>query len=113
MASFASTEEGIISYTSGDSETATYYAMTMNIAGYSKEAHTTSYIVRAYAKMADGSIVYSDATTFTMYSIADYLYQNNLITNQDSFDCIYNNILTVVDAGYEKKEFEWSNTVVK
>lgn len=113
VASFASTAEGKISAVYGDSETASYYVMTMNMAANTKEAYTTYYIVRAYAKMADGSIVYSDATTFTMYSIADCLYQNNLVSTQDSFDCLYNNILSVVDANYEKKEFNWSGTVVK
>lgn len=119
VASFKATDQGKLSVVMGDSKDASYYAMTMNYGSadgngnVKLEAFTTKYYVRAYAKLTDGSIVYSDVYSFTAYKVADYLYQNSLINTKSTYDYIYEKILKAVDSNYQAGDFNWSNTIVK
>ena len=56
VVSYQATEAGKSEVQMGDSETALYYVRTMDIAG----GYNIDYHVRAYAKLSDGSVVYSD-----------------------------------------------------
>lgn len=69
--------------------------------------------VRAYAKLNDGRYVYSDIKEFTIYSIADYLYQNGLMSNHSGHTYLYDNILSIVDPNYISKEFNFKNIIIK
>ena len=79
----------------------------------SKEAYTAKYYIRVYAKLSDGSIVYSDVRTYTVYKVADYIYQKNLTPRQSASDYIYNKILKKVDSTYKEGDFNWNSTIVK
>lgn len=56
VVSYQATEAGKSEVQMGDSETALYYVRTMDIAG----GYNIDYHVRAYAKLSDGSVVYSE-----------------------------------------------------
>lgn len=116
---FAATDAGKISDVLGDSKTASYYVMTMSCdAGdgsdnVSAAAFTAKYYVRAYAKLADGSIVYSDVDSYTIYDVADYIYQNQRVTNKSTYDYLYNKILKYVNSSYKEGDYNWSSIIVK
>lgn len=112
--SYAATQAGVYD-TSSASETATQYVMTMkqNIGATSGSGLEADYYVCAYAKLSDGTYVYSDVSTFSVYDVADYLYQNTKMANVDSHNYLFDNILSVVNSEYKTVEFDWGTIVVK
>ncbi|MBE5958429.1 MAG: hypothetical protein E7254_06155 [Lachnospiraceae bacterium] len=68
--------------------------------------------VRAYAKLSDGTIVYSGVEEFTVYELASYLYEKGMMTNYVDHDYLYDRILSVVNSEYERKDYEWTQTMV-
>jgi hypothetical protein len=68
--------------------------------------------VRAYAKLKDGTYVYSDINVMSVYRIANALYKNVLMSNMSGHDYLYNNILTVVNPNYEEVSYRGRNTIV-
>lgn len=68
--------------------------------------------VRAYAKLQDGTYVYSEISSVSVYRIADSLYKNQLMNNMSGHDYLYNSILTVVNGAYEKVPFRGRDTIV-
>jgi len=110
---FAATSAGVIDVNFTDSTTATNYVFTMINNGYIRDAFVQRYMVRAYAKLADGTYVYSKPASYTIYAVADYLYQNVMMTTQAGHEYLYNDILKIVDTNYKKVNFEWDNTIVK
>lgn len=102
-------EKGRLSDVFGKSES---YAMTMQFALGTAEEYNREYYVRAYAKLADGTYAYTDIHQYTVYSIADYMYQNNKMSNYDSHNYLYTNILKIVKSDYEMKEYLWKNILV-
>lgn len=117
--SYAATSSGKSDKVMGDSDTADYYVRTMSC-GYADESnslnpslYTSEFYVRVYAKLSDGSIVYSDVESYTIFKVADLIYQNQLTNHQSTYEHLYNKILSYVDSNYKKREFDWSNTLVK
>lgn len=112
--SYVTTDAGKIGTVMGESETAEYYARTMECSDtLSKEAYTSKYYIRVYAKLSDGSIVYSNVRSYTVYKVADYIYQKNLVPRKSAYDYIYNKILRKVDSTYQEGDFNWTSTIVK
>lgn len=117
--SYAATDEGKISVVMGDSATASYYVRTMSCGvadqpdNITTAAYTTKYYVRAYAKLSDGSIVYSDASSYTVYDIADYIYQNHLVSNYRTYEHLYTKILKYVNSDYVEGDFNWDSIIVQ
>ncbi|MBE5959015.1 MAG: glycoside hydrolase family 16 protein [Lachnospiraceae bacterium] len=56
--------------------------------------------MRAYAKLKDGTYIYSEPCTTTMYEIADYLYSNRKMSTQAAYQYLYNEILKSVNPEY-------------
>lgn len=114
VAAFSATDEGILNMKFG-SETSTSYAMTMtqNIGTASANALTADYYVRAYAKLSDDSYVYSDVANYSVYSVANYLYQNGLMNVKEQHDYLFDNILSVVDSNYTKIAYTWNRYLAK
>lgn len=110
---YESQEAGTIDGVMGDSQTATYYVRTMLFSSFTKKEFTTKYKVRAYALLEDGSYVYSNASSYSIYNISNVLYRNKLMNNFSSHDYLYNNILTVVDPAYAEVDYDWSKCVVQ
>ena len=64
--------------------------MTMNFV--KKQAfYETPIYVRAYAKLRDGSIVYSDTEEFSVFEVSSYLYDNGMMLNPTAHDYLYDN----------------------
>lgn len=99
--SYQATEAGKMSANVSASATATSYAMTMKFAAGTAAEFSTRYRVRAYAKLADGTYVYSDCVEYTAYDIADELYQDSLMNTESAHNYLYTNILSVVNPDYE------------
>lgn len=112
IVSYAATDGGKIQSQMGASATAQYYARTMDVSKKSIKAYTTQYMVRAYAKLADGTVYYSDVYTYTVNDVASQLYGNNLMNTYPGHQALYDNILTVVDSNYTEIDYSWNNSVV-
>ena len=85
--------------------------MTHNGSGAAR--YNAKYYVRAYSVLENGAIAYSEVYDFSLYSIADTLYQNNLMPTYDGHQYLFYNILTVVDPDYKEIPYKWENTVNK
>ncbi len=107
VTSYAATEAGIIDAQMGDSETATYYAMSMPIGlGYDVD-----YSVRPYAVLEDGSVVYGAVESYNVYAIAKDLYDNNKMSTVAAHDALYE-VISAVDPNAEAVDYNWNNTLV-
>ena len=69
--------------------------------------------VRAYAKLKNGNYVYGNVKKIKIYDIADYLYQNALMSNNAGHIYLYDNILKVVNESYKKIDFDFKNIIIK
>lgn len=112
--SYAATSSGIMNVSFG-SDTATSYTMTMkqNIGNISIAGLNANYYVRAYAKLSDASYVYSEIGSYSIYTIADYLYQNRKMPLPERHEYLYDKILSVVDTTYKKVDYNWCDFLVK
>jgi len=106
---FAATNAGI--YTTVDSKTTYVMTMAMNIGQISVAGLTAEYMVRAYAKLADGTYVYSDVETYSLYSIADVLYQNSSMSTSAGHNYLYNNILFPANNSYLPVFYDSTNSI--
>jgi endoglucanase Acf2 len=100
---FKATEtNGKLSSNFSESDTASSYAMTMiqKFDTMKTTGFTATYLVRAYAKLSDGSYVYTDVYSYSLYSIADRLYQDKSMPTQAGHEYLYNKILKKVNASY-------------
>lgn len=113
VANFAFTSAGLMPQKFGSSATADYYAMTMTNNGTSADAYNMEYAVRTYAVLEDGSVVYSNIKKYTIYKVAAYLYNNNLMTNYSGHSYLFNDILKVVDSSYKEVPYNWDNMLAK
>jgi hypothetical protein len=105
---FESTPKGISSSVLGESDTATYYIQTMKFSTHSAKEMSAIYKVRPYAILEDGEVVYGDSIdSYSAFGIAKYLYNNTLMNTESAHDYLYNNILTIVDSTFKKKEYGW------
>lgn len=108
VVSYPSTEDGRSTAQMGDSATALYYVRTMDVAG----GYDVDYNARAYAKLADGSIVYSTVTKYNVYDIAKELYDSGKMPNYNAHQSLYDDIISKVDSTVEKIDYNWNDTLV-
>lgn len=107
------TENGIIDERFSDSKTSINYVMTMTDNGTTSQALTQKYMVRAYAKLTDGSYVYSSVAEYSIYQVASVLYDNVMMNTNAGHEYLYNSILKVVDSNYKEVDYDWSSIVAK
>lgn len=105
------TAKGEISDDYEISNTMKYYAVTMKENGDFKEAIDASYMVRAYAVLNDGSVIYSSIYHYSIYKICNSLYRNCYMEDEASHNWIYENILKVSNPDYEEIEYSWGSVV--
>ncbi|MCR5736349.1 MAG: hypothetical protein K6G64_01705 [Eubacterium sp.] len=92
----------------------TYFAITMLFAnGGSKKEFEATYKARTYVVLEDGTIVYSDVDSYTIFAISEVLYQNQKMRNKTWHNYLYENILKVVDSSYKEVDYDWNNEIVK
>lgn len=109
--SYAATSVGKLDENYSDNEDATTYVRTMEFIK-TAEFYNESLCIRAYAKLKDGSYVYSDISTVSVYRIATTLYKNCLMSNMVSHNYLYDNIIKVVDSSYGEIEYDGNKVIV-
>jgi hypothetical protein len=113
VASYEYNGDGLLKSKPGTSDTATYYAMTMTKNGTNAKAFSAEYGVRAYAILEDGTVVYSKVKKYTIYKIAQVLYNNRQMSNRAGHEYLYEEILKIVNPNYEEVDYNWSDEIVK
>lgn len=113
VADFESTIKGLCDVNFSNSITGRSYAMTMKFAAKTKMEFNAKWYIRAYAKLSDGSYVYTDVVEYTIYDIANELYQGKKFNNRTAHDYLYTDILITVKPDYAKIEFDISNSIVR
>ena len=66
---------------------------------------TAGLLVRAYAQLSDGTYVYSDVQSGSVYGVADHLYQNHLMSSAASHNYLYDRILHRTNSEYQSIVF--------
>ncbi|MCR5736269.1 MAG: S8 family serine peptidase [Eubacterium sp.] len=89
-----------LSYVKSDSDLGSSYAMTMKFVKQKPLEWTITWKVRAYAKLSDGSYVYSKMKTYTIFDVAEELYRNRRMSGADAHDYLYNTIIKKVNPSY-------------
>ncbi|MBR3646341.1 MAG: hypothetical protein IKN54_07965, partial [Lachnospiraceae bacterium] len=104
----SSMEHGLLSTTvEGDSSSCKSYAMTMTFGSKTMKALTAEYKIRLYAKLSNGAYVYSDEICrYSVYRVADKIYQSRNMVNKVGHDYLYNEILKKVNSSYEEVEYD-------
>nr|MCR5705065.1 discoidin domain-containing protein [Eubacterium sp.] len=94
--SYKATENGMLS-TKGSKKS---YVMNMRILPKADYMNSIIY-ERAYAKLSNGSLVYGDVVERSVYNIADQLYQDSSMRNEEEHQYLYNQILKVAKPEYQ------------
>ncbi len=106
--SYKATSAGKISKNFASFSGGESYAMTMQFIK-AKSFYESDLSIRAYAKLKDGTYTYSNVSTSSVYKIADYLYQRKKMSTIPAHEYLYNNILSVCNAGYQKVDYPLIN----
>lgn len=89
------------------------YVMTMKFGDNASAAFYNAKIyVRAYAQLKDGSYIYSNAKSLTIYKLADYLYKNIMMSNAQGHSYLYDSILSVTNSSYKEISYDWNHAIV-
>lgn len=107
--SFEFTQNGLMGYKDGENN----YVMTMLFEKNNSQEFSTKYKVRAYAVLSDGTYVYGKVHSYSIYNIAEAMYENRLMKTASGHDYLYDSIISVVEPSYKKINFEWSGSIVK
>ena len=111
--SYESTANGISAVSLGETGTATTFVQTMKFKTNSALEMNAEYKVRAYARLEGGEVVYSDEVVdYSAYRVANYLYQNRMMSSKNGHNYLYSNILSVVSGNYEPIDYDWSSVIV-
>ena len=108
---YQSTDIGKCSVAYSDMEDAQSYTMTMQFVD-SVKYYSDKFMVRAYAQLKDGTYVYSNVENYTIYSIADILYQNRKMNTVAGHNFLYEKILLPVNPAYKIVDYDWGNIIV-
>jgi beta-glucanase (GH16 family) len=96
----------------GDSTTAINFAQVMKFGRKNVKAFNTVYATRVYARLEDGTYVYSDVQQSSVFAIAKKVYDNGLMSTYAAHNYLYEEILKVVDPSYEAVDFDWKEKTV-
>lgn len=111
VASFESTNNGNVDKVFGSSKTAQYYVMTTLFENQTVQEYTAKYKVRAYAVLSDGSYVYSDIYSYSVYNVASALYDGGKMPTNAGHTYLYDSILKLVNPSYKQVDYDWSDIV--
>lgn len=109
--SYAATPLGETGKKYSSLDNAKSYCLTMEFIK-NAEFYKQGISVRAYAKLKDGSYVYSNISTMSVYDVAGKLYNRNLMSNMRGHEYLYDSILSVVDSSYKKVDYMNRNIIV-
>ncbi|MCR5835861.1 MAG: hypothetical protein K6G88_05095 [Lachnospiraceae bacterium] len=102
---YKGTSKGKLSNQNENDEYTTTYAMTMLFGNVNKLFFDEPISVRAYAKLSDGTFVYSDVVNFKIFDVASYLYDNKMMPTQSGHEYLFNKILKPVDINYSEIQY--------
>lgn len=108
---FEATENGKTDYDFMEGDNVQSYVATMKFIKV-KDYYNAKMRVRAFAKLKDGTYIYSDESVSSVYEISDYLYKTNRMNTFLQHQYLYENILKVCDFDYEKIDYNWNNAIV-
>lgn len=109
---YAATDAGKMGISITGADNTESYAMTMRFNTSSVEFLNTRISVRAYVQLKDGTYIYSNVSTTSIYEISDSLYRKLSMNNRDAHNYLYNNILKVVNPDYAELDYNWNSSVV-
>lgn len=107
---YYATEAGKLDKDISSMESATSYVMTMKFVKTS-EFYNSGISVRAYVRLADGSYIYSDVKSTSIYNIAGVLYNNQKMNSLIQHEYLYENILKIVNPAYNQVDYNWENSI--
>lgn len=105
-------QEGALGRNVGTLDEAASYVMTVKFGAFTPAEYSSVWKVRAFAKLDDGSYVYSNVKQYTAYQIAAYLYDNVKMPSYAGHRYLYDEILTIVNDDYEEKAFVMDNALI-
>lgn len=96
----------------GMDEESHYYALTLKFLNYNLKYMTADWKMRAYAVTCDGDVILGkNIETVTVNSIAQALYEGNLMNNETSHEFLYDNVLNPVTI--ENNGSQMANAMMK
>lgn len=104
---YDATANGLLATSQSDAVDSASYAMTMKYGNTSYEFLSQKLKVRAYAVLTDGTVIYSDIDSASIYDVADELYKNLRMNSEEDHDYLYNRILKNVDSNYTKVTYQY------
>jgi hypothetical protein len=87
----------------------TRHSMTMLFAHGNAKEFSTNMSLRAYAKLSDGSYVYTNVYDYTIFRVAEVLYNGNYFGTPEAHNYLYNRILKVVNPQYTENPFDYGS----
>lgn len=108
---FEATESGKTDYDFMEGNNVQSYVATMKFIKV-KDYYNAKMRVRAFAKLTDGTYIYSDESVSSVYDISDYLYKTNRMNTYLQHQYLYENILKVCDLEYQKIDYNWNHAIV-
>lgn len=111
--SYKATAKGELGYNySTNMPNATSYAMTMLFSNSSIAEFTINWSLRAYAKLEDGTYVYSNVNSYVIENVASKLYDGCKMQNKAGHEYLYNDILKKINPAYPMVDFDWGSGIV-
>ena len=110
--SFPTTDEGKLKRNMSSFSNGKSYAMTMNFLRNAR-FYNAQIDVRAYAKLKNGGYTYSSTRHFTVFHVAQQLYEGEMMTNEAAHNYLYYNILKIADPNYVFHQYDLRKTLVK
>ena len=83
--------------------------MTMSL-GTANLYDTTVY-VKAYVQLKDGTVEYSKTESYSIFNIAQNLYENCKMGSYSRHQFLYERILKVVNKDYAVVPYYWGNSI--
>ncbi|MBR3646428.1 MAG: hypothetical protein IKN54_08410, partial [Lachnospiraceae bacterium] len=112
----ASTEKGLLTKTNAQpagSHVDKSYAMTMQFGSNTLKAFTLAYKIRAYAKLSDGTYAYTNIYNYSVYTVANEVYQCSSMPCEEWHNYLYDSILKVVNPYERKIKYEYDMGITK
>ena len=99
---FDATSKGRQAVSRSSVEGSASYTMTMLYDNTVTRFKSIRLMVRAYAVLKDGSVIYSDVEKASIYEVADNLYQTSSMSTAEAHNYLYDRILSKVNPNYQK-----------
>lgn len=109
--SYTSTELGKIPSSQSSNPDAVSYCMSMKLIK-TPAFYNADVSVRAYAKLTDGTYVYSNIATITIYDIANILYKKIGMSTLAGHNYLYDSILSVSNPEYEEVSYSYGDIIL-